>query len=92
VAGAQNGLNLVSATLYPTAARVTGVSWAMASGRFGSIVGSMLGAWMIVAAGTSEMFFIWLALPVLVGSAAIFLLYRLSVNRRVPVPDSALSN
>ncbi|CAI2415219.1 MFS transporter [Serratia liquefaciens] len=92
VAGAQNGLNLVSATLYPTAARVTGVSWAMASGRFGSIVGSMLGAWMIVAAGSSEMFFIWLALPVLVGSAAIFLLYRLSVNRRAPAPDSALSN
>lgn len=92
VAGAQNGLNLVSATIYPTAARVTGVSWAMASGRFGSIVGSMLGAWMIAAAGSSEVFFIWLALPVLVGSAAIFLLYRLSLDRRAPAPDSALPN
>jgi AAHS family 4-hydroxybenzoate transporter-like MFS transporter len=92
VAGAQNGLNLVSATIYPTAARVTGVSWAMASGRFGSIVGSMLGAWMIAAAGSSEVFFIWLALPVLGGSAAIFLLYRLSLNRRAPAPDSALPN
>lgn len=89
VAGAQNGLNLVSATIYPTAARVTGVSWAMASGRFGSIVGSMLGAWMIAAADSSEVFFIWLALPVLVGSAAIFLLYRLSLNRRAPAADSA---
>lgn len=92
VAGAQNGLNLVSATIYPTAARVTGVSWAMASGRFGSIVGSMLGAWMIAAAGSSEVFFIWLVLPVLVGSAAIFLLYRLSLNRRAPAADSALPN
>ncbi|CAI1728011.1 4-hydroxybenzoate transporter PcaK [Serratia grimesii] len=92
VAGAQNGLNLVSATIYPTAARVTGVSWAMASGRFGSIIGSMLGAWMIVASGSTEMFFIWLALPVLVGAAAIFLLYRLSLNRRAPAPDSALPN
>ncbi|MGQ8775821.1 MFS transporter [Serratia sp. NA_112.1] len=92
VAGAQNGLNLVSATIYPTVARVTGVSWAMAGGRFGSIVGSMLGAWMIAAAGSSEVFFIWLALPVLVGSAAIFLLYRLSLNRRAPVPESALPN
>jgi len=90
VAGAQNGLNLVSATIYPTAARVTGVSWAMASGRFGSIVGSMLGAWMIVTAGSSEVFFIWLAMPVLVGSAAIFLLYRLSSHRRVPTSASAL--
>lgn len=92
VAGAQNGLNLVSATIYPTAARVTGVSWAMASGRFGSIVGSMLGAWMIAAAGSSEVFFIWLALPVLVGSAAIFLLYRLSLHRLAPAADSALPN
>ncbi|MGO3568083.1 MAG: MFS transporter [Serratia grimesii] len=92
VAGAQNGLNLVSATIYPTAARVTGVSWAMASGRFGSIIGSMLGAWMIVASGSTEMFFIWLALPVLVGSAAIFLLYRLSVSPRTRASGSVLPN
>jgi AAHS family 4-hydroxybenzoate transporter-like MFS transporter len=92
VAGAQNGLNLVSATIYPTAARVTGVSWAMASGRFGSIIGSMLGAWMIVASGSTEMFFIWLALPVLVGAAAIFLLYRLSVSPRTRASDSVLPN
>ncbi|MFJ7499776.1 MFS transporter [Serratia grimesii] len=92
VAGAQNGLNLVSATIYPTAARVTGVSWAMASGRFGSIIGSMLGAWMIVASGSTEMFFIWLALPVLVGAAAIFLLYRLSVPPRTTASGSVLPN
>ncbi|CUW23879.1 4-hydroxybenzoate transporter PcaK [Serratia grimesii] len=92
VAGAQNGLNLVSATIYPTAARVTGVSWAMASGRFGSIIGSMLGAWMIVASGSTEMFFIWLALPVLVGAAAIFLLYRLSVSPRTTASGSVLPN
>lgn len=92
VAGAQNGLNLVSATIYPTAARVTGVSWAMASGRFGSIIGSMLGAWMIVASGSTEMFFVWLALPVLVGAAAIFLLYRLSVSPRTTASGSVLPN
>ena len=85
VAGAQNGLNLVSATLYPTAARVTGVSWAMANGRFGSIVGSMLGAWMMTAAGSAEVFFLWLALPALLGAGAIFLLYRLSLRRRAPL-------
>ena len=89
VAGAQNGLNLVSATLYPTAARVTGVSWAMANGRFGSIVGSMLGGWMMAAAGSTEVFFLWLALPALLGAAAIFLLYRLSLRRRTPLTEPA---
>ncbi|NQD94063.1 MFS transporter, partial [Pseudomonas sp. CrR25] len=48
VAGAQNGLNLLSASIYPTTARATGVSWAMANGRIGSIIGSMIGAWLIV--------------------------------------------
>ncbi|MEX0633984.1 hypothetical protein M8494_26505 [Serratia ureilytica] len=81
VAGAQKRLNLVSATLYPTAARVTGVRWAMANGRFGSIVGSMLGAQMMTAAGSAEVFFLWLALPALLGAGAIFLLYRLSLRR-----------
>ncbi|MEG7473828.1 MFS transporter [Serratia marcescens] len=89
VAGAQNGLNLVSATLYPTAARVTGVSWAMANGRFGSIVGSMLGAWMMTAAGSAEAFFLWLALPALLGAVAIFLLYRLSLRGRAPLAEPA---
>ncbi|MGO3740674.1 MFS transporter [Kerstersia sp.] len=88
VAGAQNGLNLVSATIYPTTARVTGVSYAMASGRFGSIVGSMLGAWMIASAGSSQVFFHWLALPVLIGSAAIFVLYRMSLARRRNLPGT----
>lgn len=47
IAGAQNGLNLISASLYPSYARATGVSWAMASGRLGSITGTYLGAWLI---------------------------------------------
>lgn len=92
VAGAQNGLNLVSATIYPTAARVTGVSWAMANGRVGSIVGSMLGAWIIAAAGTPQMFFHWLALPVLIGSATIFVLYRLSKSHRQPIAGAPATN
>lgn len=85
VAGAQNGLNLVSATIYPTAARVTGVSYAMANGRLGSIIGSMLGAWMLASAGSPQVFFYWLALPVLVGSAAIFVLYGLNKTRSTAI-------
>lgn len=87
VAGAQNGLNLVSATLYPTVVRVTGVSWAMAVGRSGSIAGSMMGAWFIAATGAWSAFFHWLALPVLISAGAIGLLYRLAArtsNRVTP--------
>ncbi|NEN75312.1 MFS transporter [Pelistega sp. NLN82] len=46
IAGAQNSLNLVAATIYPAYIRTTGVSWAMANGRLGSIIGSYIGVWL----------------------------------------------
>lgn len=92
VAGAQNGLNLVSATLYPTTARVTGVSWAMAAGRCGSIMGSMLGGWLITTTSTFQVFFHWLALPLVIGCSAILTLYWMSARSRQKKPAARLGN
>jgi MFS transporter, AAHS family, 4-hydroxybenzoate transporter len=41
--GAQTGLNAFAPSCYPTIARATGVSWMLGMGRFGSIVGSLVG-------------------------------------------------
>lgn len=84
IAGAQNGLNLVAATLYPTSARVTGVSWAMAVGRSGSIVGSMMGAWVIATAGNAQTFFQCLAVPVAAAAITLCTLYWLDTRKRDP--------
>jgi AAHS family 4-hydroxybenzoate transporter-like MFS transporter len=43
VSGAQIGLSAFAPGCYPTAARATGVSWMLGIGRFGSIVGSLVG-------------------------------------------------
>lgn len=91
VAGAQNGLNLLSASIYPTTARATGVSWAMANGRIGSIIGSMAGAPLMAQFGQGQILFTSIAAPALMGSLAIFLLGRLTMRanatcgRDVPV-------
>lgn len=45
--GAQAALNALAATLYPTAIRTTGMGWALGIGRFGSIVGPILGGQLI---------------------------------------------
>jgi AAHS family 4-hydroxybenzoate transporter-like MFS transporter len=82
VAGAQNGLNLLSASIYPTTARATGVSWAMANGRVGSIIGSVLGAWLIAFFVEPQVFFVALAVPALLGSIAIFSLRRLTERNK----------
>jgi len=44
---------------------------------------------MMTAAGSAEVFFLWLALPALLGAIAIFLLYRLSLRRRTPLTEPA---
>jgi len=88
IAGAQNGLNLVAATLYPTTARVTGVSWAMAVGRSGSIVGSMMGAWVIATAGNAQAFFQCLAVPVAAAAITLCTLYWLDTRKRGPLPST----
>ncbi|WLD65492.1 aromatic acid/H+ symport family MFS transporter [Pseudomonas sp. OVF7] len=88
IAGAQNGLNLLSASIYPTAARATGVSWAMANGRVGSIIGSVLGAWLIAQLGQPSVFFIALAIPALFGSIAIFSLQRLTERNKARGPET----
>lgn len=78
--GGQVALNAVSATLYPTAARATGVGWALGVGRFGAIVGPLT-AGTLMAAGIDLGHLFWLAIiPTLVCAVAVTLL-RLAVNR-----------
>ncbi|HEX4026635.1 MAG TPA: MFS transporter [Rhizomicrobium sp.] len=43
VSGAQTSLNAFAPGRYPTVARATGVSWMLGMGRFGGIVGSLVG-------------------------------------------------
>jgi MFS transporter, AAHS family, 4-hydroxybenzoate transporter len=85
--GGQVALNAVSATLYPTRARATGVGWALGVGRFGAIVGPFA-AGSLMAAGIKLGHLFWLAIiPTLVCAVAVTLL-RLAVNRSAesPVP------
>ena len=89
--GGQVALNAVSATLYPTAARATGVGWALGVGRFGAIVGP-LAAGTLMAAGIKLAHLFWLAIiPTLTCAVAVILL-RLAVNRTTeagaPLPNA----
>jgi AAHS family 4-hydroxybenzoate transporter-like MFS transporter len=83
--GGQVALNAVSATLYPTPARATGVGWALGVGRFGAIVGPFA-AGTLMAAGIELGHLFWLAIiPTLVCAIAVTLL-RLAVNRSAITP------
>jgi AAHS family 4-hydroxybenzoate transporter-like MFS transporter len=67
VVGSQNGANAMAAEVYPTAARSTGVGWALGIGRIGSILGPNLGAHLI---GTTPRLFLYAAVPLTLAATA----------------------
>jgi AAHS family 4-hydroxybenzoate transporter-like MFS transporter len=80
VVGGQVALNVLSATLYPTTARATGVGWALGMGRFGGII-APLAAGQLMAAGIATGHLFWLAIvPALICAGGVALL-RTAVGR-----------
>lgn len=72
VAGAQVGVNALAASYYPTAARATGVSWANAVGRIGSVLGSMVGGFLLSLGWDLSTVFTVAAVPAFLAALAMF--------------------
>lgn len=73
VAGAQVGLNALAAATYPTSSRATGVSWANAVGRTGSVLGSMVGGFLLSFGWDLATIFSVAAVPAFVAGATMLL-------------------
>jgi len=71
VQGAQAGLNALVAGFYPTAIRSTGVGWALAMGRIGSIVGPVLGGVMLSLHWDLQQIFLAGTIPAFLAGAAV---------------------
>jgi AAHS family 4-hydroxybenzoate transporter-like MFS transporter len=81
VLGAQFGNNAAAGLLYPTQFRSKGVGWALAIGRFGSVVGPLLGGELIQLHLPMRQLFVAAAAPMLVGAIAAVILVRLCYVR-----------
>jgi AAHS family 4-hydroxybenzoate transporter-like MFS transporter len=85
VQGGLTGLTAISAGLYPTPIRSSGVGWALGISRVGGIVGPMLGA-LAVAAGLSfQAIFALFAIPAIVAAVTTIALAR--ATRALPDPS-----
>ena len=69
VNGAQSFIYVIAAALYPTAIRSTGVGWAVGIGRFGAIVGPVLGGFLLAAQFTPKSLFFSGAVPALIAAS-----------------------
>nr|WP_314584842.1 aromatic acid/H+ symport family MFS transporter [uncultured Pseudomonas sp.] len=85
--GAMIGVNALAASFYPTANRATGVSWANGVGRSGSIVGSVIGGYLLHLNLPLTLVFLVAAVPALIAAVTIFT----KLGRVVHVPTTLKS-
>lgn len=83
IQGAQGGLNALVVNFYPTAIRSTGMGWASAFGRIGSIVGPVLGGVLLSMSWNTQQIFLAAAVPALCAAASILPGYWLGGNSRL---------
>jgi AAHS family 4-hydroxybenzoate transporter-like MFS transporter len=70
VIGGQTVANALSADYYPTAIRATGVGWSLGIGRVGSIIGPILGGFLLSYGGAARHVFWAAAVPALIATFA----------------------
>jgi MFS transporter, AAHS family, 4-hydroxybenzoate transporter len=87
VLGIQIGINVVGAMLYPTSLRANGSGWQLGLGRFGSIVGPLVGA-LFVGVPVQQLY-MWSSLPFAIGAIVCLVIYRLNVARLKAHPELA---
>lgn len=84
VVGSLNGINAVAGIVYPTWMRSTGAGWATGVGRTGSILGPVLGGFLISFGLPTRNLFFLVAVPVAVAATAMGLLSgRAEVTKRM---------
>lgn len=79
VIGGQTVSNALTADYYPTAIRSTGIGWALGIGRVGSILGPILGGFLLSYGGSARNVFWAAAAPALIATlaaAAVSFIYK----------------
>ena len=74
--GAQIGMNSLAASMYPTQSRATGVGWALGIGRWGSILGPIVGGLLVASSFEMPDYFAIFGSVLLLSAVAIVLVNR----------------
>jgi MFS transporter, AAHS family, 4-hydroxybenzoate transporter len=81
VIGGQQNAPAISVQLYPQRMRSTGVGWQFAAGRFGSILGPIIGGRLLAANVSVQLLFVLIAIPTLLSAGAYTVVGQLRKNR-----------
>ena len=81
IQGAQAGLNVFTATFYPTSARATGIGWGLGVGRIGSVCGPLLGGAALMAGWNAKEILAVGAVPAVVAACAVLFASTYGMSR-----------
>lgn len=81
IVGAQPAINVLAASLYPTALRATGIGWALGVGRVGSIVGPVAAAQLLALHWSLEGLFVAAAFPAALSSVLLLSLRHVTLGQ-----------
>ena len=76
IVGGQIAMNALTASFYPAHIRSTGVGWALGIGRIGSIVGPLVGGWLLGLGWTGQSLVMFAIVPTLIAVLALLGLWR----------------
>ncbi len=79
--GGQIGLNALAGTIYPTFVRSSGAGWALGVGRVGSIIGPLVGGFLINSGMSLRVLFVCAAVPAAFTAVAVMLLHVITNAR-----------
>jgi AAHS family 4-hydroxybenzoate transporter-like MFS transporter len=83
IVGGQPAVKALTATLYPTSLRATGVGWSLGVGRAGSIIGPVVAGQLIELQWSNTGLFIAAAVPALASCLMLVFLSRVSRKDRI---------
>jgi AAHS family 4-hydroxybenzoate transporter-like MFS transporter len=86
VLGAQFGNNAAAGLLYPTEIRAKAVGWAFSMGRFGSILGPLVGGMLLARSWPLSDLFLAAAIPLLAAAIAAMIMTRICFLRFQGLP------
>lgn len=87
IVGAQISMNALTATIYPTAIRSTGVGWALGIGRTGAIVGPVAGGNLLAMGWNARSLVLAAVVPSAIAGLAVCALHK--QDRRQPIRSPA---
>jgi MFS transporter, AAHS family, 4-hydroxybenzoate transporter len=74
IVGGQIAMNALTASFYPAHIRSTGVGWALGIGRIGSIIGPLIGGWLLGSGWKGSSLVLFSIVPTLVAATALLAL------------------